>query len=298
MIRRAIAADVFLAGACIVWGTNFVVVKAALTEFSPLAFNGLRFPLAAAFLLWLQWRREGLSVLRPHLGRLILLGLVGNLSYQLLFIYGLDSTRAGQASLFSATTPLWVLVLARLTGHDRFGTRVVTALLLAMGGVLLLLWESLFGLWSVERNWGGDLMLLGASAAWAVYTVFSQPLLGRLLPLALTAGAMVAGAVPLVIVALPEILALETTDISTSSWLALLYSSAMALVFGYLAWSWGVRALGSARTSLYVLLIPVVGMLTAWWWLGEQLTLLQAAGAAAVIAGIRLSRAGEVEGDQ
>lgn len=292
------SADFLLVAACVVWGTNFVVVKSALVDFHPLAFNGLRFSVAAAILLWLQWRYEGLAVLRPVLPQILLIGLIGNVCYQMLFIYGLDSTQASQAGLFASTTPLWVLLLARATGHDTLGGRVVMGLLTAVAGVVLLLWESFYGAGGEQGYWVGNLMLLGASASWAAYTVFSQPLLRELRPLALTSATMTAGAIPLLAIAVPEIYRMHPGEVSVASWAGLVYSTLMALVFGYIAWSRGVQAIGSTRTSVYVNLIPVVAAATAWVWLGESLSSLQLLGATAVIAGILLSRESASRGDQ
>jgi drug/metabolite transporter (DMT)-like permease len=287
---RLSSADLLLVLVCIVWGTNFVVVKAALAEFHPLAFNGIRFATAAVILLWLQWRYEGLAVLRPVWPQILAIGLIGNLCYQLLFIYGVDGTQAAQAGLFASTTPLWVLLLARLTGHDELGGRVVAGLLTGATGVVLLLWESFYGAGAEQRFWMGNLMLLGASASWAIYTVYLQPLLRRLRPLALTSATMAAGAVPLLLIALPEISRIRPGDVGLWSWLGLAYSTFMALAFGYIAWSRGVLAIGSTRTVVYVNLIPVVATITAWIWLGERLSPRQLLGASAVIAGILLSR--------
>jgi len=288
--RRLTSADLLLVAVCVVWGTNFVVVKSALTDFHPLAFTGLRFAIAATVLLWLQWRAEGLGVLRPVLPQIIVLGLVGNVAYQVLFIHGLAQSQASQASLLTATTPMWVLVLARVSGHDKFSGRVVFGLAMGLVGVMLLLWQSFDGVGTGQRSWTGNLLLLGASVSWAIYTVYSQPLLRQLRPLALTSATMVAGAVPLLAMALPEIVSIRVDEVSLASWAGLLYSALLALVFGYLAWAHGVQALGSTRTASYVNLIPVVATATAWVWLGERLSALQLLGAAAVIAGIALSR--------
>lgn len=298
MRQRLSSADALLALACFIWGTNFVVVKSALTELHPLAFNGLRFAAAAAILLWLQWRYEGLAVLRPLLPQVVVIGLIGNVCYQLLFIYGLDSTQASQAGLFASTTPLWVLLLARVTGHDQLSGRVVAGLLTATFGVVLLLWESFSGIGAERGYWQGNIMLLGASASWAVYTVYSQPLLKRLRPLAMTSATMAAGAIPLLLLAIPEIARIKPREVSVASWSGLVYSTLMALVFGYIAWSRGVMAIGSTRTAVYVNLIPVVATATAWLWLGERLSPRQLLGAVAVMAGILLSRRRERRVDQ
>ena len=287
---RLPSADLLLVATCVFWGTNFVVVKSALADFHPLAFTGLRFAIGATLLLWLQWWFEGLRVLRPMLPQLIVLGLIGNVAYQPLFIYGLAQTEASQASMFVATTPLWILVLARFTGHDKFSGRVIAGVVMGLVGVILLLWESVNGVGSEERFWIGNLLLLGATVSWAIYTVYSQPLLLKLRPLALTSATMAAGGLPLVLVGLPEIVSIRVNEVSFASWLGLLYSALLALVFGYFFWAHAIQTIGSTRTYLYVNLVPVVATVSAWVWLDERLSPLQLLGAIAVITGITLSR--------
>jgi drug/metabolite transporter (DMT)-like permease len=288
--RRLTADDLLLIAACVIWAANYVVVKVTLDEISPLAFNGLRFPLAAAVLLLVQWRTAGFARIRGHLGALIWLGLVGNLGYQMFFIFGLDHTRAGEASVFASTTPLFIYMVARLSGHDRAGGRSLLGLLLATGGVVLLLWESFAGAFAAQRYWVGDLLLLGSAACWAIYTVYSQPLLAKMDALALTSVSMAVGAVPLFLIALPDIVAIQPAEVSAGAWAGLSYASLLAVVFSYLVWSRAVKSLGSVRTGVYLNLIPVIAIVIAWWWLGEELTAVQGMGAAAVIGGIALSR--------
>jgi len=290
MRRRLTSEDLLLVVACIVWAANYVVVKQTLVEISPLAFNGLRFPLAAAILLLLQWRTAGFAAVRGHLGPLIWLGLVGNLGYQMFFIFGIDHTRAGEASVFASTTPLFIYMVARVSGHDRIGGRGIAGLLVATGGVVLLLWEGFAGAFAAQRHWVGDLLLLGSASCWAIYTVYSQPMLAKMDALALTSVTMAVGAVPLFLIALPDIVAMHPSEVSAGGWGGLLYASLLAVVFSYLAWSRAVRVLGSMRTGVYLNLVPVIAVVLSWWWLGESLTFMQGIGAAAVIGGIALSR--------
>ena len=48
--RRRFPPDVAIVLLVLIWGSNFSVVKAALSEFSPLAFNSTRFVLASLLL--------------------------------------------------------------------------------------------------------------------------------------------------------------------------------------------------------------------------------------------------------
>jgi drug/metabolite transporter (DMT)-like permease len=55
-----------------------------------------------------------------------------------------------------------------------------------------------------------------------------------------------------------------------------------------------VREIGSARTSVYSNLVPIVAMLTAVVFLGEAVTLARLSGAAAVLLGVALTRVGKM----
>ena len=70
------------------------------------------------------------------------------------------------------------------------------------------------------------------------------------------------------------------------------YSALFALCVAYTIWYVAVRQIGSARTSAYSNLIPVVAMVTAVLFLGEPIEVRKVIGAAAVLAGVALTRAG------
>ena len=57
------------------------------------------------------------------------------------------------------------------------------------------------------------------------------------------------------------------------TWISIVYSSIFALGVAYTIWYAGVRQIGSARTSVYSNVIPIVAMATAVVFLGEPLRL-------------------------
>jgi drug/metabolite transporter (DMT)-like permease len=71
-----------------------------------------------------------------------------------------------------------------------------------------------------------------------------------------------------------------------------IYSALFALCVAYTIWYVAVRQIGSARTSAYSNLIPVVAMGIAVAFLGEPIEARKVMGAAAVLAGVALTRAG------
>ena len=60
--------------------------------------------------------------------------------------------------------------------------------------------------------------------------------------------------------------------ISRTSWMLMVASSLLALAFSYMVWYTAVQKIGSARTAVYSNLTPIVAMIVAAVWLGEQIT--------------------------
>ncbi len=69
-----------------------------------------------------------------------------------------------------------------------------------------------------------------------------------------------------------------------------MYSALFALCIAYTIWYAAVREIGSARTSVYSNVVPLVAMGTAALFLGETLDARKLAGAAAVLVGVALTR--------
>jgi len=288
---RFSAVDIMLLGMSFVWGINFSVVKTALTDLSPLSFNSLRFGLASLFILALLWVIErDLSFRREDIGRLVLLGLIGNTAYQLLFINGIDLTTASNSSLILATTPIFVALLSSVLGVERLERKVWQSVILSFFGILLIVQGTGRTLTMTDQSWIGDLLILAGTICWSTYTVLSKPLLQRYTPLKLTTLTMIMGTLPLVLVSTPSLKEQNWSSVSLQGWLCLIYSFCFAIAIGYVIWYTGVSRIGSARTALYSNLVTVIAVAVAWLFLSERMNLLQVLGAVLVFISLYLAR--------
>ena len=280
----------------LIWGANYSLVKFTLRDLSPLVFTTLRFLLASA-VLWGFARAGGhpVRVNRLHWPAVIGLGLVGTTVYQVLFIYGIDWTLAGNASLMLATTPIFTTLLSLAFRHERSGLTVVAGLGLSVAGIALVVLGGSRGVSFSAGTLSGDLTVLVAAAAWSVYTVGSVPLVHRYGVVPVTAVTMWVGTLGLVVVSLPAFLAQPWSPVRPVSWLAVLYSGTLAIGIAYLLWYYCVRHIGNTRTAVYTNLTPVVAVIIAWLTLGEAPTPVQVIGASGIIAGTILVRAGKIE---
>jgi drug/metabolite transporter (DMT)-like permease len=273
----------------LVWGVNFAVVKHALVVFDPLVFNATRFVIASV-LVYAVLRVQGTFGLpeRRHLPRVILLGLLGNVAYQVCFILGLDRTRAGSASLILALTPVFTAFLSRMTGHERPGGRTWGGAALSIAGVALVTGSGL----SLDGReaLAGSLILVAASLGWALYTVGAQPVVTRYGSVRTTAWTLWVGAVGLLVVAAPALARQEWGAVDTRAWGALVFSACFAIALAYLIWYRGVERIGNTRTAIFSNLTPVVAMAAAAVLIGETPSPWALVGAAMTLTGVMVVR--------
>jgi drug/metabolite transporter (DMT)-like permease len=129
-----------------------------------------------------------------------------------------------------------------------------------------------------------------AVVCWAIYTLGARRLVARHSPVAVTGLSMAIGTLIYVPVTWPHVRDTRWASVNVHTWIAIVYSALFALCVAYTIWYAAVRQIGSARTSVYSNVIPIVAMLTAVVFLGEPLSVTKAIGASAVLVGVALTR--------
>jgi len=275
-----------------IWGANFVVMKIVFAHINPLAFNAVRMSLAALVLLGFLLIREGWQPLpRRDWLKLVALGLLGNMLYQIPFTLGLRLTTPENSSLLIATIPVWSALLVAALGWERVTRRIWAGIILSFMGVVFVTLASPSSRGFSLDNAGlwGDLLTLGAAACWAGYTAFSKEMLQRYSPLRVSTLALVTGVSGLWVVSLPAVVTADWGDAPLWIWGAALYSGLFPIALAYVIWAAGVKRVGAARTAIYNNLVPVVTFLIAYFALQQPVAPLQLLGGAVVLAGVWLT---------
>lgn len=299
----------------IIWGTNYAVVKTAFQELDPQAFNAVRMMVASAAFLSVMgalkvWRRLGTPRSRPAGGAspgiagifhtparvrarewlsLAALGLVGHVFYQYLFIGGLAKTTVANSSLILASTPVVIAFLAAVAGQERVGLVHCAGAGVSALGIYLVVGR---GFRFAGEGLLGDAMTLAAVCCWAVYSLGARPLMTRHSPVGVTGLSMAFGTAMYVPMMWSRVAATDWTAVSVWTLCLLVYSALFALCIAYTIWYLAVRQIGSARTAVYSNLVPVVAMGGAVVFLAEPVDAFKVLGAAAVLSGVALTRAG------
>ena len=78
-------AEIAVIGVMVIWAGNFIVVKDVTSHFPPIGFTFLRYGLSSvALLAILRWYEGTVSLPRPDVRRIFLLGALGFGAYQML----------------------------------------------------------------------------------------------------------------------------------------------------------------------------------------------------------------------
>lgn len=291
--QSALRATIALLVMVVIWGLNFSIAKDALDRIPPLAFNTLRFPLAAAVVTLFMIRRRGLQLPpRADWLRLAGLGILGNVVYQLCFIFGLQNTRAGTASVLLAGTPIVTGFLSAAAGQERVTRGVWFGALATVAGIILVVVTSGTSATAGSDTMLGNALMVAATLSWAAYSVAARPLIERHGPVPVTTWTLWAGATVIVLLGVPATIALDGSATLPRDWFAVVYAGAFSIGIAYVLWSYGIRNLGATRTATFSNLVPVVALSAAWMLLGERPTAGQLTGAAIIISGVTVAQLG------
>ncbi len=265
------------------WGLAPVATRSLVHELAPLPLLTLRQLLAAGVLL--PWAVPALRRIDARdLPRFIVAGLLGMVGYNLPVTVGLQWLPASSAGLLLATEPVWVLVIGLVFLGERAGSRVLAGTGVALAGVAVIAGPAALSPGSGTRAVAGAALVLLATLAFGGYMVVLRPLSQKYGPVSATATSSVAGALPY--------LALAGTAwpprLSPPAGAELLFLALGSTVAGMLLWNLAVVR-GGAGISRLLYLEPVVSVLGAMVFLGEQVTAAVLAGGVLVIAGVLMT---------
>ncbi len=277
LLHSALSAGTYIAG------------KRALAELSPVELALVRFGIAAlvhgALLLRLRPRFE-----RRDLPALAGLGVLAVAVNQLLFLGGLALSTPGHAALLYAMTPIFVFLVERLRGKERATLLKVAGIAAAFAGtVVVLAGRGALGLAAARDVLLGDLLLLLAAIAWALYAVGGKAYAARYGGLATGSATLVAGTVLCAPLGVPFVHVGRFTGMSSLGLASLVYLVVVTSIVAWLIYYWALGRAEASRVAIWSNLQPVLTALLAWAMYGEALTGPFVAGGAMVVAGVLLT---------
>jgi drug/metabolite transporter (DMT)-like permease len=279
---------VALAIVYIVWGSTYLGIDLAVRTIPPFLMAAARFLVAGALLYaWASRRgdRNDRPTARQWLSAFLIAAPMlafGNASVG----WAEQTLDTGTASLIIASVPLWMALLDRVFYAQRLARAVVVGLLVGFGGVGLLVAPG-----GAEGAGGrAALVLVFASLAWAIGSLYSRHAPQPQRPLVGAAMQMLAGGLMLTVIAAAsgELGRVDPGSISLESWLGLAYLIGAGSLLGFTAYMWLLRAAPTSLVGTYAYVNPVVAVLLGTVLLGEPLSWRTLGGGGIIVASVAL----------
>ncbi len=273
-----------------VWGTTFVIVKAALADSTPGAYNLMRM-LFAILILAIAYRGSLHGLSRRQILGGALVGLFLALGYQFQTI-GLSKTTPSKSAFITGLVVVLVPLLSALPGLRPRNARpprwnAWLGAIAAFLGILFLTTQAGQGLLPDFRSINlGDILTLGCAFGFALHCIAishnTQTGFKALAQLQVGFSAVFLAA-SLLLVEKPHV------HFTPRLFLALAISAVLATALAFSVQSWAQTILPPTHTALIMTLEPVFAWITSYLFIGEHLGPRQFSGALLILAGIALT---------
>ena len=266
----------------VIWGLNFLAIDFGLDDVPPLVFLAMRFTLVAIPAVFF--------IKPPDIGwkNIVLIGAFLSLGqFSLLYIAMAIGMPPGLASLLHQSQVVLTVIVSAIALRERPTRRQTIGIIVGMTGLAIVVAGH-----SYAAPWLPVVVLLLASLSWAIGNVLSRRAKAASgLSLVVWSGLVVP--IPAFALAFlfdtPETIFGALGHLSVAAILGTLYTTIFASFVGYGIWNTLLAKYPTSAVVPFTLLVPVVGILAAWFAINEQPSVSELIGGAIMIAGLAIA---------
>lgn len=277
----------------IFWGISFVSTEYLLAYLGPMTIGGIRFVIATAIMYGvMRYKKEPLKIDPKDRYLFILAGAIGIAIYFYFENLGIYYISASPASLIIASIPMVTLIVEAIIYKRKVGALDILAILVSIGGVVLVVDMSLGEFFEADEAIGYLMMIL-AVVSWVIYSMASKPLFRKYSYLTIIFYQFFYS-LPILLVAIP----FESNNwaqLQMDGVLHLLFLSIFASVLGFYYYAKAMDLLGVTEASLFINFLPIVTIVFSYFYMGQLISTQQMVGGMLImisltITGIREKR--------
>lgn len=274
--REQLIANMVMAVVVVFWGISFISIKIAVTEIPPTTMALIRFTTASLLLrIILQHIEPGATIRKSDLPKMILGGILGITLYFYFENMGVKLSTAANASLIVTIIPIIAIGLDVIVFHSKISVLKLLGVGIAIVGTYL----SVTANGRIDfnsTNFKGNMFVVCAMLSWAFYTLVNKSLHKKYSGICLTTYQTVFGTLCLVPLSLLEYK--EWRLFSLVSFWHVLFLAVCCSVGCYVLYIYVLKRLDVAITTLYLNLVPVVGVVGGYLVLNERVLPIQLIG--------------------
>lgn len=281
---------VLLALSCMLWGFQPVTIKFVTAQMDIMTVIPLRY-LFLSITVFILMKVTGEKQFLPPKScilSLMAMGFFGVTVSNGVQFTGLSYSTVGNMTIISTTAPIITAVLARIILKERLNLLQSCGIVISFAGTLYLLSNGTADTFINMSFNKGDIFFFIGEVAWVVYILISIPVLKKMSVLAVTAWAGIFGGV------FTAVYSEATTGFNITALSPLAFISFLYMIWGggvaaMMFWNLGTKFVGASHAAIFLNLMPVVGIVSAYFTLGEAITLQKIVSAVIIISGVYIT---------
>ena len=279
-----------MAGANVMWGLMAPIVKLVLASgvVAPLLLVDFRMAGAAA-LFWLT----SIFLPKEHVPlqdklRLFGAGMLGVLLNQGCFIVGVSLTTPSEASLFTTTMPMWVMILAWIILREPISMKNTSGIVLGAAGAIILMLGNTTTDVNATNPPLGDFIVLMAQLSYALYLTLYRNFIRRYSLVTIMKWMFLSASIIAIPATSPIIASTVWADITTIEWLGAAAVVLGATYIAYICIMIGQKNLRPTIVGMYNYVQPIVATCVGIWLGLDKFTFIKAIAIVLIFSGVWL----------
>lgn len=280
----------FLIIACLLWGFQPVTIKIVTQEMNILTVIPLRFLFVSLILFVIMKITGEKNFLPPQkcLLSLCLMGFFGITVSNGVQFTGLQYSSVGNMTLISTTAPVITVILARIFLNEKLNLVQIIGIIISFLGTLYLISKGNLTTFTQLNFNKGDIFFFIGEVAWIIYILLSIPILKKISVLSATAWSGLFGAILTAIFAHFTV-GFYIVPLSTLALYSLLFIILGGGIAAMLCWNLGTKKVGASNSAIFLNLLPVVGIISAYFTLNEPITMQKIISGIFIIFGVYIT---------
>ena len=209
-----------------------------------------------------------------------------------MFAFGYALVPAGFGSMIIAIQPFMIALLAVALGRDTLSKAALLGLTISFAGTIYLFSGNIGGAIPFADMVKGGLLFLVCDIGWAIYVVFSRPLVQKYGTFKISAWVLFLTAVPsLVFFSGSTVNTLMSLDVNAL--FSLFFLSVVGTVICVVTWNYTVQHLSATTMGASLYLIPLLAVAAGWAVLGEEASFATLVAGVVILAGVAIAEFGK-----
>ena len=276
----------------IFWSGNFIVGKAAsLYQIPPFSLNFYRWFFAGLILFPFTFKEviNKKNYIFKNIGFFIILGISSITIFNSIVYYSLYYTQVISGVLMISTIPVWIIFIASILNIEKTNAFQIIGVGLSLIGVIFIITKADLNLIKNLDFNKGDLSMIVAMFAWAVYSALLKKKKYEISQLALLQVVIILGLIFLIPIYFIEMNLGHLIVLELPFYLTLSYVVIFPGLLAFFFWIKGISIIGANRAGVFLHLMPIFGAIMAMIIFDEKFMYYHILGAIFIIAGITLS---------